>query len=83
MPLLDSSRYGTLAAVADQSADFAAILAQVEQSRRGPEMAVRLRQSLEVTDALWELVPVVIAAGDAHGSGPRLMSPMPQARQRR
>jgi hypothetical protein len=67
MPLLDSSRYGTLADVTDQSADFAAILAQVEQSRRGPEMAVRLRQSLEVTDALWELVPVAIAAGDAHG----------------
>jgi len=27
-------------------------------------MAVRLGQSLEITDALWELVPVVVAAGE-------------------
>jgi hypothetical protein len=30
----------------------------------GWEMAVRLGQSLEITDGLWELVPVVVAAGD-------------------
>jgi len=29
-------------------------------------MAVRLRQSLELTDGLWELVPVVVAATKAH-----------------
>lgn len=28
------------------------------------EMAVRIGQSLEITDALWELVPVVAAAGE-------------------
>jgi hypothetical protein len=50
----------------DQSAGFPAILARVERSRRGSEMAVRLRQSLEVTDALWELVPVVMKASEAH-----------------
>jgi hypothetical protein len=27
------------------------------------EMAVRIGQSLEITDALWDLVPVVVAAG--------------------
>jgi hypothetical protein len=28
------------------------------------EMAVRLGQSLEMTDGLWELVPLVVAAGE-------------------
>jgi hypothetical protein len=28
------------------------------------EMAVRIGQSLEITDALWDLVPVVVAAGE-------------------
>jgi hypothetical protein len=28
------------------------------------EMAVRLGQALELTDALWELIPVVVAAGE-------------------
>ncbi len=30
----------------------------------GWEMAVRIGQSLEITDALWDLVPVVVAAGE-------------------
>ena len=30
------------------------------------EMAVRVGQSLELTDALWDLVPVVVAAGEQH-----------------
>lgn len=64
--LLARSPYGNLAAVMDQPAVFAAILARVERSRRGSEMAVRLRQSLEVTDALWELAPVVVRASEAH-----------------
>jgi hypothetical protein len=33
-------------------------------SAAGWEMAVRLGQSLEITDALWELAPVVVAAGE-------------------
>jgi hypothetical protein len=28
------------------------------------EMAVRIGQSLEITDALWDLVPVVVVAGE-------------------
>jgi len=31
---------------------------------------VRLQQSLEMTDGLWELVPVVVAATVAHGQRP-------------
>jgi hypothetical protein len=30
----------------------------------GWEMALRIGQSLEITDALWDLVPVVVAAGE-------------------
>lgn len=46
--------------------DLAAVLAKITPSGRGPEMAARLSQSLEVTDGLWELVPVVVAASEAH-----------------
>ncbi len=31
---------------------------------------MRLEQSLEVTDALWDLVPVVVAAGEQHDAQP-------------
>jgi hypothetical protein len=47
--------------------DLAAVLAKIIGSSRGPEMAMRLHQSLEMTDGLWELVPVVVAASEAHG----------------
>lgn len=50
----------------DHLGDLEAIFARVLESSRGSEMAVRLRQSLEVTDGLWELVPVVVAAAKAH-----------------
>src|SRR5438105_3930386 len=30
------------------------------------EMAVRVGESLELTDAWWDLVPIVVAAGDQH-----------------
>jgi hypothetical protein len=52
--------------VADRPIDLSAGFAKVLESGRGSEMAVRLRQSLEVTDGLWELVPVVVAATKAH-----------------
>ncbi|MGH3225350.1 MAG: hypothetical protein ACRDPY_42820 [Streptosporangiaceae bacterium] len=50
----------------DRPFDLNAGFAKVLESGRGSEMAVRLRQSLEVTDGLWELVPVVVAATKAH-----------------
>lgn len=52
--------------MADQPVDLEAVFARVLESGRGSEMAVRLRQSLEITDGLWELVPVVVAASQAH-----------------
>jgi hypothetical protein len=44
--------------------DLAAVGASLLGSPEQIEMAVRARQSLELTDALWDLVPVVIAAGE-------------------
>jgi hypothetical protein len=38
--------------MASESIDLAAVLAKITASGRGPEMAVRLSQSLEVTDGL-------------------------------
>jgi hypothetical protein len=52
--------------MADQQMDLEAVFAKVLESGRGSEMAVRLGQSLEITDGLWELVPVVVAASEAH-----------------
>jgi hypothetical protein len=52
--------------MADQQIDLEAAFAKVLESGRGSEMAVWLSQSLEITDGLWELVPVVVAASDAH-----------------
>ena len=43
---------------------LAATMNVIAESAVGWEMAVRLGQSLEITDALWELVPVVVAAGE-------------------
>jgi len=57
--------------MANEPIDFAAVLAKITGSSRGSEMAVRLQQSLEITDGLWELVPVVVAATEAHGQRPR------------
>ena len=34
------------------------------------EMSFRLEQTLELTDALWDLVPVVVAAGEQHDRQP-------------
>jgi hypothetical protein len=42
------------------------LIARLSGSGRGSELALRLGQSLEVTDGLWDLVPVVVAAGEAH-----------------
>jgi hypothetical protein len=43
---------------------LAAAMNAIAGSAAGWEMAVRLGQSLEITDALWELAPVVVAAGE-------------------
>lgn len=43
---------------------LAATANAIAGSAVGWEMAVRIGQSLEITDALWELVPVVVAAGE-------------------
>ena len=43
---------------------LAATASMIASSAVGWEMAVRLGQSLEITDALWELVPVVVTAGE-------------------
>ncbi len=50
--------------------DLAAVVAKIAKSSRGPEMAMRLQQSLEMTDGLWELVPVVVTVAEAHGQRP-------------
>jgi hypothetical protein len=56
--------------MASEPIDLAAVLAKITASGRGPEMAVRLHQSLELTDGLRELVPVVVAASEAHTQRP-------------
>jgi hypothetical protein len=45
---------------------LADLVAQLSGSGRASELALRLGQSLEVTDGLWKLVPVVVAAGETH-----------------
>jgi hypothetical protein len=52
--------------MADESAEPEAFIRGITGSAHGWEMWVRLGQSVELTDALWELVPVVVAAGQAH-----------------
>jgi hypothetical protein len=46
------------------------LIVRLAHSARATELAVRLGQSLEVTDGLWELVPVVVAAGSAQDQRP-------------
>jgi hypothetical protein len=50
----------------EQQMDLASLLLKLSASRRGQEMAIRLRQSLEITDSLWDLVPIVTAAGEKY-----------------
>ena len=45
---------------------MAELITRLSRSDRASELAWRLGQSLEITDGLWELVPVVVAAGEAH-----------------
>jgi hypothetical protein len=52
--------------MADGQDSLAELIERVSGSARATELAVRLGQSLEVTDGLWELVPIVVAAGQAH-----------------
>jgi hypothetical protein len=52
--------------VAEERDVFAELIARLSGSDRATEMALRLGQSLEITDGLWELVPIVVAAGKAH-----------------
>lgn len=68
--LLSSRRARHAGGMTSEPIDFAAVLAKITGSNQGPEMAIRLYQSLEVTDGLWELVPVVVAASEAHAQRP-------------
>jgi hypothetical protein len=43
-----------------------ALLSAIFTSPISRELSYRLEQALEVTDALWDLVPIVVAAGEAH-----------------
>jgi hypothetical protein len=43
-----------------------ALLSGILTSPISRELSYRLEQALEVTDALWDLVPIVVAAGEAH-----------------
>jgi hypothetical protein len=56
--MLGSMNYGHV--------DPASIPSALVGSAAGLEMTVRLGQSLELTNALWDLVPVVISAGEEH-----------------
>lgn len=49
----------------DQSA-ARALLSGMLMSPMSQELSYRLDQALEVTDALWDLVPIVLAAGEHH-----------------
>ena len=68
--------------MASEPIDLAAVLAKITASNRGSEMTVRLYQSLELTDGLWELVPVVVAASEGHAQRPaaELADSLPVAR---
>jgi hypothetical protein len=46
-------------------AEAVALSKHLTDAPHGWEMFVRINQSLELTDALWELVPKVVAAGEA------------------
>jgi hypothetical protein len=46
--------------------DIAALISGILGSPLSHEMSFRLEGALEVTDGLWDLVPVVVAAGEQH-----------------
>jgi hypothetical protein len=48
------------------SAAVKALLSGIFTPPISRELSYRLEQALEVTDALWDLVPMVVAAGEAH-----------------
>jgi hypothetical protein len=50
--------------------ESAALVSAIYGSLHGWEMVIRLGQALELTDALWELIPVVAAAGGEHDGMP-------------
>jgi hypothetical protein len=52
--------------VADERDALVELIARLSGSDRASELALRLGQSLEITDGLWELVPAVVAAGKAY-----------------
>lgn len=62
----DPETLGHALSVTDEQDALAELIARLSGSDRAAEMALRLGQALEVTDGLWELVPVVVAAGKAH-----------------
>ena len=60
-----------------------ALLSGILTSPISRELSYRLDQALEVTDALWDLVPIVVAAGVAHdGQSPAEAADLSPAGQR-
>ena len=51
--------------VGEDFAELSAFMGAMTASSVNWELGVRLNQSLEVTDGLWELVPLVVASGEA------------------
>lgn len=64
-------------------AEVKALLSGILTSPISRELSYRLDQALEVTDALWDLVPIVVAAGVAHdGQSPGEAADLSPAGQR-
>jgi hypothetical protein len=51
--------------VGEDFAELSPFMGAMTASSVNLELGVRLNQSLEVTDGLWELVPLVVASGEA------------------
>jgi hypothetical protein len=56
--------------VDDDFAELSALMGTIAGSPVNWELSVRLHQSLEITDGLWELVPVVVGSGAAIDARP-------------
>jgi hypothetical protein len=56
--------------VNDDLPQVADVVRMIAGSTMDWELAVRLGQSLEITDGLWELVPIVNASGEAADERP-------------
>jgi hypothetical protein len=61
---------GHALSVEDERDAFAESIARLSSSARAAELVRRLGEALELTDGLWELVPVVVADSQAHDQRP-------------